>query len=213
MIPEGPPSLFSRWPVMKALRNRVRRIISADPTYRKLKMQVLETERLVLRKLSQEDLKDIIVWEELPSAQKAEIQAQEFLDYCFREYREWGFGPWGIQWKETGAIVGNCGFPHIIFEELCGEVNYYIAPRHRGKGLAPEALQALLQFGFREIGMTRIQARCEPDNLSSERVMQKAGMKFEGFIEHTANSKDPSPKQKLYAIREEDFDPAVRTAN
>jgi ribosomal-protein-alanine N-acetyltransferase len=198
---------------MKALRNRVRRIISADPIYRKLKMQVLETERLVLRKLAQGDLEDIIAWEKLPSAQKAEIQAQEFLDYCFREYREWGFGPWGIQWKETGAIVGNCGFPHIIFEEACGEVNYYIAPSHRGRGLAPEALQALLQFGFREIGLTRIQARCEPDNLSSERAMQKAGMKFEGYIEHAPNSKDPCPKQKLYAMLGKDFDLTVRTAN
>jgi [ribosomal protein S5]-alanine N-acetyltransferase len=213
MAPKDSMSLFSRLPALKALRHRIRRIISADPIYRKLKMQVLETERLVLRKLSQEDLKDIVVWEELPSAQQAEIQAQEFLDYCFREYREWGFGPWGIQWKETGAIVGNCGFPHIIFKELCGEVNYYIAPSHRGRGLAPEALQALLQFGFREIGLTRIQARCEPDNLNSERVMQKAGMKFEGFIEHAANSKDSSPKQKLYAILVRDFDLTARTAN
>jgi ribosomal-protein-alanine N-acetyltransferase len=213
MIPEGPTNFFSRWPVMKALRNRIRRIISVDSGKLKLKMQVLETERLMLRKLAQGDLEDIIAWEKLPSAQKAEIQAQEFLDYCFREYLEWGFGPWGILWKQTGAIVGNCGFPHIIFGERCGEVNYYIAPSHRGLGLAPEALKVLLQFGFRDIGLTRIQARCEPDNLSSERVMQKTGMKFEGFIEHTPNSKGPSPKQKLYAIREEDFDPALRTAN
>ena len=197
--------LFLRWPVMKALRNRIRRIISTDPVRRKLKMDVLETERLLLRKLEQDDLRDIVAWEDLPDTQSAEIQGKEFLAYCFREYRVWGFGPWGILQKETGTIVGNCAFPHIIFEELCGEVNYYIAPRHRGKGLAPEALKALLQFGFRDIGLTRIQARCEPDNLSSERVMQKAGMKFEGLIEHALISKDPSPKQKLYAILREEF--------
>jgi [ribosomal protein S5]-alanine N-acetyltransferase len=197
--------LFLRWPVMKALQNRIRRIISLNPVQRKLKMHMLESERLILRKLVQGDLGDIIAWENLPGARSAEIQAREFLDYCFREYRVWGFGPWGILLKETGTIVGNCAFPHIIFKELCGEVNYYIAPRHRGKGLAPEALKALLQFGFRDIGLTRIQARCEPDNLSSERVMQKAGMKFEGLIEHALISKDPSPKQKLYAILREEF--------
>jgi [ribosomal protein S5]-alanine N-acetyltransferase len=107
--------------------------------------------------------------------------------------------------KETKVIVGNCGFPHVIFKSLCGEVNYYVAPGHRGQGLAPEALKALLKLGFRGIGLTRIQARCELGNLSSERVMQKAGMVFEGLIEDAHSSKDPSPKQKLYVIHGKDF--------
>ncbi len=196
---------FSRWPVMKALRNRFRRILSVSSRQRKLKMPVLETKRLVLRQLDQDDLRDIIAWEEVTMARNTDVAAQEFLDYCFREYRERGVGPWGIQWKETGAIVGNCGFPHIIFKNLCGEVNCYIASRHRGQGLAPEALQALFQWGFRDIGLTRIQARCEPDNLSSQRLAQKAGMRYEGWIESAPFSKDPSPKQKLYAILGHDF--------
>jgi ribosomal-protein-alanine N-acetyltransferase len=194
---------------MKALRNRIRRIIPMDSGQRKLKMQMLETERLVLHKFDQDDLKDIIAWEEASSAQSTEVEAQEFLDYCFREYCERGIGPWGIQLKGTGMIVGNCGFPHIIFKNLCGEVNYYITPRYRGQGLAPEALKALLEFGFGRIGLIRIQARCEPDNLSSERVMQKAGMTFEGPVEQALSSNDPRPKQKLYAILAKDFDQAI----
>jgi ribosomal-protein-alanine N-acetyltransferase len=198
-------SFFSRWSVINALRNCIRRIISIDSGQRKLNMQVLETERLVLRRLRQDDLRDIVAWEDFPSAQSNENEGQEFLDYCFREYRERGIGPWGIQLKETGVIVGNCGFPHIIFKDHCGEVNYYVAPRHRGQGLAPEALKALLEFGFRDIELTRIQARCEPDNLSSERVMQKVGMRFEGLKERAPSSKDPGPKQKLYSILGKDF--------
>jgi [ribosomal protein S5]-alanine N-acetyltransferase len=198
-------SYFLRWPVVKALRNSIRRVICMGSGKRKLDMPVLETERLVLRKLDLKDLGDIIAWEEVPIAQSAEVQAQEFLDYCFREYRERGIGPWGIQLKETNAIVGNCGFPHVIFKSLCGEVNYYVTPRHRGKGLAPEALKALLKFGFRDIGLTRIQARCELSNLSSERVMQKAGMRFESLIEDEPSSKSTSLKQKLYAILAKEF--------
>jgi len=197
--------LFFRWPVIKTLPNRIRRILSVDSGQRKLKMPVLETERLVLRRLDQDDLRDIIAWEEVTWAQNTDVAAQEFLDYCFREYRERGVGPWGIQWKETGSIVGNCGFPHLIFKNLCGEVNCYIAPRHRGQGLATEALQTLFLWGFRDIGLTRIQARCEPDNLSSQRLAQKAGMRFEGWIESAPSSKDPSPKQKVYAILAHDF--------
>jgi [ribosomal protein S5]-alanine N-acetyltransferase len=194
-------SLLSRWSLTKELRNRLRRIIPMDSGQRKLKMQVLETERLVLRKLGQDDLSDIIDWEHFPGAQDAEVEAQKFLDYCLREYRERGIGPWGIQLKKIGAIIGNCGFPDIIFKNLCGEVNYYVTSEYRGQGLAPEALKALLEFGFRDIGLTRIQARCELDNLSSERVMQKAGMSFEGLIERAPSS----PKQKLYSILGKDF--------
>jgi ribosomal-protein-alanine N-acetyltransferase len=200
--------LFFRWPVIKALPNRIRRILSVDSGLRTLKMPVLETERLVLRKLVQEDLRDINAWEEVTWAQNTGAAAQVFLDYCFREYRERGIGPWGIQLKETGAIVGNCGFPHIIFKKFSGEVNCYIASRHRGQGLACEALRALFLWGFREIGLTRIQARCEPDNLSSQRLAQKAGMKFEGWIETAPISKDPIPKQKFYAILAKDFNSA-----
>jgi ribosomal-protein-alanine N-acetyltransferase len=205
MAPKDANSLFSRWPVMRALRNRIRRILPGFLRHRKLKMPVLETERLVMRKFEQDDLKDIIAWEKISSTENEQVEAQKFLEYCFGEYRAGGAGPWGMQLKETGAIAGNCGFPHLIFDELCGEVNYYIAPKHRGKELAAEAVKALLQFGFQEIGLTRIQARCDPDNIASERVMQKIGMKFDGFIEHAPFSKEKTTKQKLYAILAKDF--------
>ncbi len=168
-------------------------------------MPVLETERLVLRPLDQNDLQDILAWEEETWAQNPGVAAQEFLDYCFREYGERGIGPWGIQLKETGSIVGNCGYPHILLEKLCGEVNCYIDSRLRGQGLACEALQALFLWGFRDIGLTRIQARCEQDNLASQRLAEKAGMRFEGWIESAPSSKDSSPKQKFFAILQRDF--------
>lgn len=205
MAAKDPIKRFLSWPVFRAVRNRIRRVFPAVSGHRRLKMPVLETERLVLRKIELDDFKDIVAWGEVASGQSAEAEARKFLDYCVGEYRAGGAGPWGMQWKETGAIVGNCGFPHIIFPELCGEMNYYVAPQHRGKGLAVEALEALLKFGFREIGLTRIQGRCEPDNFASERVMQKLGMKFEGFIEHAPFSNEPPPKQKLYAILREEF--------
>jgi ribosomal-protein-alanine N-acetyltransferase len=202
-------NLFWRGPVMKALRSRIRRIIGMGLGQQMLRMPVLETERLILRKVDREDLKDIIAWEDVPIAGSAEVQAQEFLAYCFREYRERGIGPWGLQLRETNAIVGNCGLPHIIVKTLCGEVNCYVAPRHRGRGLATEALKALLEFGFRDIGLARIQARCELSNLSSQRLTQKVGMTFEGLVEDDPSSNDPGRKQKMYSILRKDFNLAV----
>jgi ribosomal-protein-alanine N-acetyltransferase len=204
---------FSRWPGMNALRSRIGRWIGVGAEHRRLHMPTLETPRMVLRKLDPHDLTDIIAWNDFPIGQTAEGEARKILEYSRREYRERGIGPWGIQLRATRALVGNCGFPHIIFKDFCGEMNCYIASQHRGQGLATEALRALLKFGFQEIGLTRIQARCALDNLGAERVMQRAGMKFEGLVDDTLTSSGPSSKRKFYAILETDFAPASAGAN
>jgi ribosomal-protein-alanine N-acetyltransferase len=166
-----------------------------------LKMSELETERLRLREFRQTDLAGVASWEGTPHAEK-------FLEFCLRSYREWGMGPWAMLLKESGAIVGNCGFCRIRYDralgtlEYCGEINYYVASQYRGEGLATQALRAVLKFGFGDVRLTRIQGRCAPENVSSERVMQKAGLKFERMI---AAAGEGSQEDKLYAITREDF--------
>ena len=166
-----------------------------------LKMSELETERLRLRKFREGDLADVARWDEARGA-------EEFLEFCIRSYREWGMGPWAMVLKETGVIAGNCSFCRIGYEsdsgalEYCGEVNYFVARPYRGKGLASEALQAMLRFGFDGIKLTRIQGRCAPENVSSERVLQKAGLKFERMI---AGATEGSAEEKLYAMTREEF--------
>ena len=168
-------------------------------------MSVLETEHFVLREFDQNDLRDIAAWEQLSDGQSPEERAREFLDYCFREYRDRGIGPWGIESKATKAVVGNCGFPHIAIRDQCGEVNCYIAPQYRGRGFATEALKALFEFGFRDLCLHRIQARCELTNLISQSLAQKAGMRFEGFIEDPSSPTVSCAKQKMFVILSKEF--------
>jgi [ribosomal protein S5]-alanine N-acetyltransferase len=165
-----------------------------------LKMRELETERLQLRAFRESDLADVARWDE-------GLRAEEFLEFCFRSYREWGMGPWAMVLKETGVIAGNCSFCRIGYErdlealEYCGEVNYFVARPYRGKGLALEALQGILRFGFDDIRLSRIQGRCAAENVSSERVLQKAAMKFDRMIAGAG----ALPEEKLYAISREEF--------
>lgn len=169
-----------------------------------LKMSELESARLQLRVFRETDLPDIAQWDETSRADK-------FLEFCTRSYRKWGMGPWAMVIKETGVIAGNCSFCRIGYErdrgtlEYCGEVNYFVARPFRGKGLAAEALQVMLRFGFDHIRLTRIQGRCAPENVSSERVMQKAGLKFDRMIAGA----EGSTEERLYAITREDFLKAI----
>ena len=117
-------------------------------------------------------------------------------------------GPWAILLKESGSLVGNCGFCRIGYDrsgdklEYCGEVNYYVAPQYRGARLATEALRSVLKFGFEEIRLTRIQGQCAPENVASERVLRNAGLRFDRMI---APGQQGSSDEKLYAISREDF--------
>jgi ribosomal-protein-alanine N-acetyltransferase len=168
----------------------------------RVNMLTLETERLLLRGFTQDDLRDVIDWDDGGYSHDVEPGAQQFLDFCFRQYEQPGIGPWGMLLKEIGRIVGNCGY--IGLQHFCGEVNYFVAPQYRGQGLAPEALRALLNFGFSDLGLLRIQARCELDNLSSERVMQKIGMKL-NQVPRGVSANDKCRNEKIYAILRQDF--------
>jgi len=166
-----------------------------------LKMSDLETERLRMREFCSSDASAVARWE--PS-----FRADAFLEFCRHSYREWSMGPWAMLLKESGSLVGNCGFCRIDYDrstdklEYCGEVNYYVAPQYRDAGLATEALRSVMRFGFEEIRLTRIQGRCAPENVASEHVLQNAGLKFDRMI---AAAKSGSPDERLYAISREDF--------
>jgi ribosomal-protein-alanine N-acetyltransferase len=157
----------------------------------------LETERLFLRGFSQDDLRDVVDWHDDSNSRAAETAAREFLDFCFRQYERPGMGPWGIVLKETGRVIGNCGY--IGLRQFCGEVNCFVAPQLRERGFASEALGALLNFGFTDLDLVRIQARCEPDNLISQRLAQKIGMKLNEAPPRVPVD-DRSRDQKMFAI-------------
>lgn len=170
-------------------------------------MRVLETERLVLRQFRQDDLKHVVSWQSESGAATPEGEAQDFLNFCFREYLKWGIGPWALVLRQTEAVVGSCSFCHIDSDRASGEVNYYVTPPYRRQGLAAEALGAILEFGFEDIGLARIQARCALSNAGSERVAQKAGMTFERLLAADAASPAGSGGYRLYTIGRGEFKP------
>lgn len=81
--------------------------------------------------------------------------------------------------KETDAVMGLI-FLHINHHDNSAEVGYWLGRPFWGGGYMTEALKAMLQFGFEELNLNRIQASYFSDNLASERVMEKVGMIHEG---------------------------------
>ena len=77
--------------------------------------------------------------------------------------------------------MGLCGVVILRGAEE-GEIWYLVEPESWGKGIATEAAKHLLDFGFGELGLHRIWATCLPENPASARVLEKVGMRKEGFL-------------------------------
>jgi RimJ/RimL family protein N-acetyltransferase len=87
---------------------------------------------------------------------------------------------WAIDLAESGEMIGSAGLLRFDFEHRHAEVGYEIARPHWGQGLAPEAVAAVIRYGFSVLGLRRIEAGVLPGNEASVRVLQKLGFLEEG---------------------------------
>lgn len=108
--------------------------------------------------------------------------------------------------KDSGRLVGGCGLTIVTpHQHRCGAIGYVFNRDFWGQGIASEAAQALLKFGFQELNLHRIYATCDTHNIGSARVMEKCGMRFEGEFKENMFVKGAWRDTKLYAIIESEW--------
>ena len=90
-------------------------------------------------------------------------------------------------------------------EHRSAEVGYVLNPAFRGQGIAGEALSAVLDFAFRKMALNRVEAKCVAENASSERVMQKVGMTFEGVARSALLVKGEFRNIKIYSMLRSEY--------
>ena len=152
-------------------------------------LPVLRTERLTLRAMRASDDTDMYEYASDPRVTEYllwgvhpdRFYTARYLDYVVKRYRTGEFTDWAVTVTETGKMIGTCGFTRIDMEHSVGEVGYVLNPAFWGKGLAAEAVRAVIEFGFERLELHRIEAKFMRGNERSLRVMEKCGMKFEGY--------------------------------
>ena len=167
----------------------------------------LETDRVILRALTWDDLDDIYAYASDPEvaasttweAHKTRDDSREFLGRVMSWYDDGFGGPWGLQLRATGRVIGTCGLA-ITPQHGRAELGYALGRAHWGQGLMTEVVREVIRYGFEELGLNRIEARCIPSNIGSARVMEKAGMTYEGTIRGQVYVKGSFNDLKLYAI-------------
>jgi ribosomal-protein-alanine N-acetyltransferase len=151
----------------------------------------LETDRLVLRWLRIEDVDfifkewgDLVVTyymrdeEPLKTRQQAEEMVQHLQNPETYQSMRW----WGIELKAKGILIGTIGYCAWDKQHHHAEVGYDMSPEYWGQGLMPEALRAVVRYGFEEMGLNRVEATTHTENLRSQRVLEKLGFQPEGIL-------------------------------
>ena len=166
-------------------------------------MTVFETERLVVRQLRPDDLDDFAALTGDPRVVRymddrrplSRERTRQWIDISLANYRERGWGCFGVAAKPGDRLIGFAGFARPPERPGVVELIYAFAPETWGRGYATEVAGALVAFGFDRCGLTRIEATVDPANEASKRVLEKIGMTYEG---RTAN--DDGSFTDTYAV-------------
>ena len=149
----------------------------------------IETKRLVLRRFVPEDAQamydnwasdpEVTKYLTWPAHQSVEVSRWVLGDWC-AQYDKPDYYQWAIVPKELGQPIGSIAVVHHDDRTAMAHVGYAMGRKWWHQGIMTEAMQAVMDYLFDEVGMRRIESRHDPRNPHSGGVMKKCGMKYEG---------------------------------
>ena len=174
---------------------------------------MIKTPRLVLREWRDADTDpfaalcaDPRVMEYFPSVMDPGASAAQVARYR-AHFAEHGFGFWAIEVPGVADYVGMCGLQHVRFQARftpCVEIGWRLAHEFWGRGYAPEAARAALDYAFTTLGLSEVVAFTTVKNARSRRVMEKIGMTYDpadDFDHPSLPAGHPILRHVLYRVR------------
>lgn len=149
----------------------------------------IETERLILRRFTIEDApkmyenwasdKEVAKYLTWPAHANADLTAELLAGWTAR-YGEMNYYNWCLELKEDGEPIGNISVVELKEQVQCALMGYCIGRKYWHQGFTSEALKAVMDFLFDEVGFNRVEAVHDARNPHSGQVMKKCGMLYEG---------------------------------
>ena len=176
-------------------------------------LPILYTERLILRKMRLEDAEDLFEYASDPEVAKYVIwephksveDSINFLNSVITRYDKKEVSEWGLVHRENNKFIGTCGYVLWVPAHSLAEIAYALSREYWGKGLMTEAIKEVIRFGFEKMNLNRIYARCFVENIGSYKVLEKAGMKFEGILREQMFIKGRFQDMKIYSILRREY--------
>jgi len=171
---------------------------------------VLETERLILREMTQEDypaLAQILQDREAMFAYEhafSDEETQAWLNRMLERYRTDGYGLWAVVRKETGEMIGQCGLTRQRVEEReVLEIGYLFQRKHWKQGYAIEAARACKVYAFETLNADEVFSIVRDNNIASMNVAIRNGMTIR--CRFTKHYYDLDMPHYAFSIRKEQY--------
>jgi RimJ/RimL family protein N-acetyltransferase len=151
-------------------------------------MSILQTERLLLREMTEADAVYLVRLGQNPNVTRylpdrpppgVEEAVQILRTIVFPQYVR-RIGRWAVIRKDIGEFIGWCGLKYYAGVNEY-DLGYRYLEEHWGRGYATEAAQAVLQYGVEHLRAARIVGKARVENSASRRVLDKIGLAFEGY--------------------------------
>jgi|SRR5215831_4580825 len=161
-------------------------------------LKVLETDRLILRRLSTDDAEFILQLLNEPSflrfiGDKGVRTLRDARDYISNGpvdmYNRFGFGLYLTELKDGGVPIGICGLiKRDALEDV--DIGFAFLPKFWAKGYAYESASAVMTYGKDVLGLRRIVAITSPDNHASAKLLGKLGLQFERMVKLSEDAEE-----------------------
>lgn len=151
---------------------------------------VLETKRCLLREVSDDDAEALFRILSSPDVSRYlgrhPLTTHEEVMLRINTYRKTFEEKTGITWmivdRTQGQLIGTCVLWHLDAAHHRAELGYILASEYWGQGIIPEVAEAVVSFGFTQIGLHSMEAHIAPANAGSRRVLEKLGFVQEGYF-------------------------------
>ena len=175
----------------------------------------LETERLILRKFTLDDAKDMfnnygsdsdtskyLVWDTHKNIEDSISYIKDVLE----KYKKDNFYCWGVVLKSDNVLIGAISVIDLDVKNQTAEIGYCYGSKWWGNGYATESFKRVIQFLFDEVGIETIYADHCLSNLASGKVMGKCGLKKEGILRKRMYDKEGILNDLVsYSILKEEY--------
>jgi ribosomal-protein-alanine N-acetyltransferase len=171
----------------------------------------LETERLLLRPMTEKDIPFVYKlfsrsetneYSEYPDLQNMN-EAEEMYERFLKPGSENQFRLL-ILLKKSKEPIGTIGFYNYVNFHMRATIGYDLLKEYWGNGYMTEAVRAMINYGFEELGLMRIEATVEPENKASVRVLERAGFQLEGRMRKRYLYKDRFHDELFFGIIKEE---------
>jgi [ribosomal protein S5]-alanine N-acetyltransferase len=174
---------------------------------------VFETERLILRKLEMSDANEYFEFASDPLVSTETLWERHitvndtihYLQKVMQKYESRQALRWGIINKLNNKLIGRTGLISIDSVHEKVEIGYALSSEYWNQGIITEATRKIIQYSFLEVGINRIEARCNFNNAGSYRVLEKLGMTHEGTLRSQLKIKGKFIDQRMYSLLRSDY--------